>query len=144
MISILDANSMKLAGKWLLIILFVVVVFFIIYFGVKKVKKDNEEKSYQNELDKQINPSKLTHTELEFKSMAEMLYTAMKGPGTDEKAIYSVFEKLKTEDDYLKLCSAFGIRDNEKLGQWITGDMNAGERKKLNNILSGNGISAKF
>jgi hypothetical protein len=141
---IFDDKALKSAGKWLLIIILVIVVSMLLYFGVKRLKKDNKEKSYQKEIDQQIKPANLTFTELEYKSMADMLYTAMKGWGTDEDMIYSVFAKLKTEDDYLKLRSAFGIRENEKLEQWIIGEMNASERKKLNDILEVNGISAKF
>ena len=140
----LDDKTLKLAGKWLLIIMLVMVVSILVYFGIKRLKKDNEEKSYQKEIDQQIKPANLTYTELEYKSMADMLYTAMKGMGTDEDMIYSVFAKLKTEDDYLKLRSVFGIRDNEKLEQWIAGEMNVKERKKLNDILEVNGISPKF
>ena len=144
MISLFDEKTLKLAGKWLLILLVVITVSIVVYSGVKKLKKDNEEKVFQNEIEKQINTSNLTLPELEYKTMADMLYTAMKGWGTDEKVIYSVFAKLQNEDDYKKLRSAFGIRDKENLEQWIVGDMNEKERQQINAILNVNGISAKF
>jgi hypothetical protein len=44
--------------------------------------------------------------------MAQTLYQAMANFGTDEDAIYSVFNKIQSKDDLLLLISKFGLRKN--------------------------------
>lgn len=44
--------------------------------------------------------------------MAQSLYNAMQGFGTQEDVIYSVFERIKTRDDLLLVIKRFGLRKN--------------------------------
>lgn len=79
-----------------------------------------------------------------FNLLANKLYTAMKGIGTDENTIYSVFNQLNNTADVYKLIAVFGTKDGETLDQWIRGDLGYFELKKLNKILVNKGIAYSF
>lgn len=79
-----------------------------------------------------------------FNLLANKLYTAMKGIGTDENTIYGVFNQMNNTADLYKLVAVFGTRDGETLDQWIRGDMSNREIKKINQILTNKGIAYSF
>ena len=79
-----------------------------------------------------------------FNMLAQKLYTAMKGVGTDEDTIYSVFGQMNNTADVLKLVAVFGTRDGETLDQWIRGDLNTWEINKINRLFASKGISYAF
>lgn len=85
-----------------------------------------------------------SYTQIQYNSMANQLYYAMKGVGTDEETIYSVIQKIKNDQDFIALENAFGIRDTYNLQAWIRGDLSTSEVQKVNSILSNNGISKSF
>lgn len=85
-----------------------------------------------------------TYTDAEYNAMASAIYTAMKGPGTDEEAAYAVLNKLKNNVDFLKLQTAFGIRDTYDLNAWVQGDFNTSEIAQINNLLANKGITYTF
>lgn len=96
------------------------------------------------EFNKDITKSNLTITKTQAKTYADQLYTAMKGFGTDEDTIFTVFNRIETNDDLNLILSQFGIRDNETLPQWLIGDLSSSDRRKLNQILAGKGIDYAF
>ena len=97
---------------------------------------------------------KATYTANQYKSMANNLFDAMDGFGTDTETIYTVFKKLQNDIDFIKLDAAFGVRtatDNlfglmeaEDLSGWIKDDLSQTEITKLNNQLRNQGISKQF
>jgi len=89
-----------------------------------------------------------------YNQFADNLYKYMDGSGTDEEGVYRVFKYIHNDADFLKLDSAFGIReaiDNlfgfieaEDLNGWITADFSSSEVKKLNSYLKTKGITKQF
>ncbi|MCL2132291.1 MAG: hypothetical protein FWH36_07570 [Lentimicrobiaceae bacterium] len=67
----------------------------------------------------------------------------MKGLGTDTSAVYAVFNAMNNKADVLKLVSAFGIRDNEDLGQFMGGETLLSV-SKINTTLATKGIDYQF
>ena len=92
------------------------------------------------EVEKQINKKNLTYTDAEYQEMANRVYKAVKGLGSDEKAIETVFGKLRTDDDLSKLIASFGVRDKMTMPEWLYDDLNNSEIGKLNDILKRNRI----
>jgi hypothetical protein len=72
------------------------------------------------------------------------------GFGTDENAIYDVFQQMKNDADVLKLIAAFGNRRIEfslawaGLSGWLRSELDAREIAKINAILAGKGITYRF
>ena len=93
------------------------------------------------EISKEVNTVNLRISETTAKQLAEKLYTAMKGWGTDEKAIYEVFNQVSTRDDVLYIFAQFGLKDGKNLTQWLTSELNAKERAQVNAILTSKGIN---
>lgn len=97
---------------------------------------------------------KASYSPDEYKSMANKLYEAMDGWGTDSPAIFSIFGKLNNDVDFIKLDQAFGVReatDNmfglysaEDLEGWIVDDLSTSEITQLNSILKKRGITKRF
>lgn len=107
-----------------------------------------------------------TLADSQFLALSEALVEAMNDCGTDEDIVYNVFKQMKNEADIRKLISAFGVRYyrpcaadqpisylkyqfNDKafgggLATWLTYDLAADEIKKINNILTSNGVKFQF
>lgn len=79
---------------------------------------------------------------------ANQLYNAFRphlfGLGTDEDAIYNVFNQLNNTADVLQLIKTFGTKDGKTLDVWIRSELGRSEIRKLNSILAGKGISYAF
>lgn len=102
----------------------------------------------------------------EFESLAQKLVQAMDGCGTDEESIYSVFRLMANDADIMMLISVFGVRfyqpcvwsspvsyslwlANDKafgggLPTWLGYDLGDSEIRKINGILTANGITFQF
>lgn len=131
----------------------------------KKGRKAAEEaKKELNDLSKQgIIPS---FGNSQYEIFVQTLVTSMDSCGTDEAAIYSVFNAMKNKADVLKLVEIFGVRyytpciatnpisyskflfDSKAFGggisDWLTYDLANSERQNINNILSKKSIDYKF
>jgi hypothetical protein len=87
-----------------------------------------------------------TYSQLADKVYAAVMYTW----GTDNQAIYDVFNLMKNNIDVAMLIKAFGKRRLEfstqdaEIGAHISNDMNSSEIAKINNILSSKGITYRF
>jgi hypothetical protein len=70
--------------------------------------------------------------------------------GTDEQAIYDVFNLMKNNIDVALLIKAFGKRrvefstQDQELGAHLSNDLDSSEITKINNILSSKGITYRF
>jgi len=74
---------------------------------------------------------------------ANTIYTAMKGAGTDEEAIYRAFN-LVNADGLRLIYNKFGVRDDEDMGQWFIGDLSADEMKIVRAIWQNRGVKPPF
>lgn len=81
---------------------------------------------------------------VQFNLLANKLYNAMKGVGTDEDTVFACFNQLNNTADVLKLIAVFGTKDGETLDQWIRGDLSSWEISRLNRNLSNKGIAYAF
>lgn len=135
----LNLTPIVLAGSILLIIIAVVVI-----IVVKRKKATKEQDDYIKDVEKQIDKSDLSYANSEYTQMANKLYSAMKGIGTNENAIYDVFSQLETESDVRKLISMYGSKDGMTLQQWLIDDLSNRELQKVNDILAKNNINYSF
>ena len=108
---------------------------------INKAEKEKAEKEATEQFLKEVTITNLRISETTAKQLAEKLYTAMKGWGTDEKAIYEVFSQVSTRDDVLYIFAQFGLKDGRNLTQWLTSELNAKERTKVNAILTEKNIN---
>ena len=111
---------------------------------IRKFIKKRKSQAALNELDKDINVSKLTYQLSYYGIWSKDLYNAMDGAGTNEQVIYDVFKKMQTKDDVLQLITAFGVEDEETLTQWIVSELGDSERATLNRLLSDKNINYQF
>jgi len=87
-----------------------------------------------------------TYSQLADKIYAAVMYTW----GTDEQAIYDVFNLMKNNIDVAMLIKAFGKRRLEfsmqdaELGAHLSQDLDSTEINKINTILSSKGINYRF
>jgi hypothetical protein len=87
-----------------------------------------------------------TYSQLADKVYAAVMYTW----GTDNEAIYDVFNLMKNNIDVALLIKAFGKRRLEfstqdaEIGAHISNDMKSSEIAKINSILSSKGITYRF
>ncbi len=139
----LSKNPMLLV-IWVLII---IISIFGLYFLIKFIKEKIDE--YLATSDYKVVSSNLSYTTSEYKAMADQLYNAMNGAGTDETVIYDVLNRLNTVDDYNQLVKTFGTRSASSfvtsfsgtLQTWLRDELDDSEVKKVNNILSKMGVS---
>lgn len=82
-----------------------------------------------------------TFEEDDYTTMADSIYKAMKGVGTDEEVIYNTLENLKNKADWKKLVAAFDKKDEMTLVEWIKDDMSDSEIEKVNTILKAIGAT---
>ena len=137
-------SNPKRAMAWAIVVTVVVVLFFVfkskIVEAFSTLRKDMDDKKAIEEEIKNTGQSP-SYSDSEYRIMSGTLYTAMKGWGTDEEAIYGVFRKMRNSVDVLKLIDAFGVKDGQTLGQWLKGDLSSWNFNKINEILQGNGIN---
>ncbi len=134
--------------KWLIAavicIVAVAVIILVVYKVKNKVSASIQGIKNINDANEEIAPSQLTMTPQQYNTLASKIYTAVKGLGTDEQALYDAFDKLSTRSDLMQLTSAFGTRDNMTLAEWIADDCNANEIAHINSILASKGIVFTF
>ncbi len=102
----------------------------------------------------QANGIQASYTDSQYKAMAEKLFTAMDGPGTYDDDIFSVFDKLNNDIDFIKVDKAFGVREasdnlfgifaSEDLRGWLKDDLSAEQIVTLNKRLKSNGVSKRI
>lgn len=122
----------------------VIAIGVVIFFVIRKRRESKEDREYLQDVEKGIQKSDLTYTNSEYTQFANKLYSAMKGVGTNENAIYDVFSQMQTDSDVKKLISAFGSKGGMTLNEWLLDDLSNKELNKVNQILSKNNINLMF
>jgi len=95
--------------KNLIIIIVVGIVAVGLFFLIKKIGKPLDEESQAN---KDLDKKDLTMTQTELKQLANRLWVAFKGMGTDENTAVSVVTSLKSKADWIGLTNAYDIDDD--------------------------------
>ncbi len=120
----------------------VVVVLLIVFLNRLRPKKSIVD-------DIAVDTSKLTYSDTEYKLMANQLYTAMKGAGTDEAAILRVCQRMQNVDDWNAVVKAFGTKSSSNwvykfsgtLYDWLQDELSEREMRKVNEILNPIGVT---
>jgi hypothetical protein len=116
----------------------------------RKTSEQQEATALQTEAGQSGNA---TYPQSQFYAWANRLEQSMFDIGTDEDAIFSVFNQLRNNADFLALKQAFGVRqytggflpgfmsDDLSLEGWIAQEFDSDEINQLNNILRNKGIN---
>lgn len=126
----------------------VLVIAIVIVFKYKDIKNLILDKAANQKLVDEANTTikveDISITQDQFHTYAQKLYKAMKGAGTDEKAIYEVFEAMNSRSDVQQLIKTFGVKDGENLAEWLYDDLSAGDIEHINAILATKSINYQF
>lgn len=125
------------------VVLIVLLWKFVLKKDPEEVEAEKDTSGLKAEADKLAKVVKPTLTAQDFRDLASLLYTSMKGFGnTDEEQIGRVFAKIRNKTDLLYLQAAFGVRDGETLVQWLAGDLSSSEIETyVNAPLRKNGVT---
>ena len=97
-----------------------------------------------------VNENNLTYPVGDYNLLAEHLVSAMFDVGTDEAAIYSVFDNMQTADDLRQLIKSFGQRDYYSFGfpiwkgglvEWLVYEMSASELQPVKDKFNQLGVA---
>ena len=158
-------------SSWIrnLVIVAIVVLVGLLLYWWRSTRKTEEEKK----LLKQFNEDFITLTEqsgqeptylaTNYSQFADKIYEAgcagLFCYGTDEQAIYDVFDNMQNDLDVLLLVKAFGMRQprgticvpipgtgecDYSLSQWLETELESDEFKNINDILSKKSITYRF
>lgn len=126
----------------------VLVIVIIIIVKCTKVKDlINDKKANErliDEANQTIVVEDISITQDQFNTFAAKLYKAMKGPGTNEQAIFNVFDEMNSRSDVQQLIKTFGTKDGMTLKEWLYDDLNENEIQHINSILASKSINYKF
>lgn len=128
------------------------VLLLVIYMIYRKIIAPS---SSQKIIQGDIKTNHLSYPKSQYQNFADAIQTAVEGTwGDDENAIYDVFRQMKTNSDVLQLELAWGSRSffvirsglyyGASLSEVLHGELNSTELSKINNILSGNGITIEI
>jgi len=122
-----------------------------------ELKAKFQEKKNEKLFEEEKNPKiKLTYKPSQYITWADKLEDAILGTtfnNTDEDAIYKIMYYLKSNNDWLELNKAYGIRKwynsnipfhqgtNKNLLAALQADLDTDEKSKVNKILKSNGIT---
>lgn len=114
----------------------------------KKLSLSNADKDIR---DAQKAGAVASYSAATYSQLADKIYTAvMYTWGTDEQAIYDVFNLMKNNIDVANLIKAFGKRRVEfstqelELGAHLSNDLDSSEINKVNSILASKNITYRF
>lgn len=135
--------------QMIVVVAVIVVIFMVLRSGKNYIQKMGEWADNQGEK-AALGASgvKASFSKSEYNTFANQLENAMAGSGTDENTIFKIFNKMENDLDILNLETAFGLRSswgsNYDLSEWLRGDLGTTDMNKLNQILSGKGITKQF
>lgn len=128
----------------------VAIVLLAVYWS--KIKAYFADRRLERSYDKQITQSEVTISSQQAQNIAEKLYSAMEGSGTNETALYNAFEQINSYSDLMMVMKAFGKRkgwwnwfgSESGLVEWINDDCSNSEIAKINAILASKNIDFSF
>lgn len=139
-----DEKTVKIVMRSVGVLILLVVLIFIILKVKGSFIKEMKSQNAIKDANKEIDINQLTLTEAQYNTLSSKFYRAVKGLGTDNKAVYAVFEALNTRSDLMKLMAVFGVQKDLTLAEWLHDDLNQKEIDHVNNILAAKSIDYKF
>lgn len=125
--------------------LFLVVLF--VYVG-SKIKTKIEDTIVNNKLvdeaNAEIDKNKLTLTNSQINTLSSKLYSAMKGLGTNEEAVFNGFAELNTRSDLELLLKTYGVKESKTLKEWLYDELSEDDIVHINEILASKNINYVF
>ena len=149
--SIPEINKGQLITLGIVVVAFVAV---IVLVAVKwnQIKAWIRNKQIEKTYDEQIVKSEISLTAAQAQGVADKMYAAMNGPGTDFKNLYAAFAVINSYSDLMLVIKCFGQRKGSwnwfgseaSLMEWIAADCDAGEISKINALLASKNINFTF
>ena len=107
--------------------------------------KDEEAKAFEND----IKQNRLSYPDTQYYVLANIIEVASANMGTDEEAIFNVFDEILNYDDLMMLYKAFGKRSfitggilwDSDLTEVLHFEMTTTELSKINGDLAAKGIN---
>lgn len=127
---------------------------YLLYKGIRKALglSTAVDAAKKDQADLVKSGQKASYIDSQYKLFADAIYSAGFDVlfGTDEDAIYAVFNKMNNDLDVNKLIIAFGARRIEfstrveGLAQFLTSELDASEIANINKILGSKNINYRF
>ena len=137
-----------LTSKQIGIAVAVVCAFVLLIWIISKVKGKIEDSIVNNKLVDEVNAemdvNQTTLTQSQLNTLSTKIYSALKGVGSDEDAVYSAFEEVQNRTDLLQLIKTFGVKDSLTIKEWLYDDLSVDEIAHINNILASKNINYVF
>lgn len=152
-------------ARTLVIIAIIVLIFLIIYWWRSGRKKRQQEQQFNQDYQQltQQSGQQPSYLSSNYTQLASKIYEAgcsgLFCYGTDEDAIYDVFNQMNNDLDVLLLTKAFGLREPRggicipipgtgecavALGPWLQTELSSGAFEDINNILASKNIQYIF
>ncbi len=154
---IMDTLRMKKIPGWTKGIAILLIILFLAWLAYQFYKTAEARKASANiRKDKDMlydQGQRPTFIRTQYATYADKLYAASQAQnvtGTDEAAIYNVFEAMKNDMDIVLLTEAFGEKRlsfsfrESGLGGYLTDELTDDEIKVINDKLAKKGIKARF
>ena len=140
-------------------VMLLIIMFLYIKKKLQESREEDKNNEYLRQIDASINDSDLRFSNVEYQTMADSLYSYLSDTragyaGVDEDGVYSIMERLRTDDDVMKLIKTFGSKEIRKRWQTkshvytlpgaVAALMSQGERDEINERFEKNGISFRF
>ena len=133
-------------------------VAWLVYREIKKALTKSDDEKFIDDIDQAIEyeeqtGNQLTYPLAQYSIYADTIEEATDTSGTDEEAIYSVFDALENNTDLLQLIKAYGERysfyfgiptGKYTLSQIIESELDTGEKVVVQGILDSKGITVKL
>lgn len=139
--------------KWVLIALAVVVALVIAFFfwsRSDKQKKVKESNAAIDQANKEIDPNQVSVTAEQAEALADKLWNAMLGPGTDYDAIKTAIRTCKSRSDVITVAATYRQKygdswfSNGTLWSDLQGDLSTEQAKEINEILEDKNVEFKI
>lgn len=143
----IDSNKLIKYGGYALLVLLVVIVIVAIYKIAKGFLSDELTAAQQEHInEKEIVTQEVSVPKTEMNNLVAKLKAAFGsfGWGTDEDAVYAVFEQMNSRSDVLSLVNAFSVYEGHTLGEWMNKELSLKELAHVQEILATKGITYTF
>jgi len=145
LINVAKSKALKTVITVIIIVILLLIVWKLYQKAKKSIDEAIEQKRNQKALEKlnatnsndpggNIVSNAQTFTIPEYKQMADDLFKAMDGLGTDEETILKTISKLKTKADWNRLKQAYGTRKITAWGYGFNGTLLPSLKSELSNF----------